>query len=143
MTSVVTSVVACPACRAKNRLKAPPPDQKPACGRCGADLPWLVAAADGTFASEVEAAVPVLVDFWAEWCGPCRMVAPVLDDLSREMAGRLKVVKLNIDENPVTADRYQVRSIPTLLLFKGGVVVDQVVGALPKGPLKARLEQFV
>ncbi len=97
----------------------------------------------GTFASEVEAAAPVLVDFGAEWCGPCRMVAPVLDDLSREMAGRLKVVKLNIDENPVTADRYQVRSIPTLLLFKGGVVVDQVVGALPKGPLKARLEQFV
>ncbi len=87
--------------------------------------------------------MPVLVDFWAEWCGPCRMVAPILDDLSREMAGRLKVVKLNIDENPVTADRYQVRSIPTLLLFKGGVVVDQVVGALPKGPLKARLEQFV
>ncbi len=102
-----------------------------------------MAAADGTFASEVEAAVPVLVDFGAEWCGPCRMVAPVLDDLSREMAGRLKVVKLNIDENPVTADRYQVRSIPTLLLFKGGVVVDQVVGALPKGPLKVRLEQFV
>ena len=133
-------IVPCPSCGAKNRLKAPPAGTLPTCGRCGANLPWLVTATDDDFARQVDAPVTVLVDMWAPWCGPCRMVAPVLEELSRELTGRLKVVKLNVDENPVTASGYGVRSIPTLLLFRGGELVDQVVGAMPKGPLRQRLE---
>ncbi|MEJ2291459.1 MAG: thioredoxin [Deinococcales bacterium] len=112
----------------------------PTCGRCGEALPWLITGTDDSFEREVDAPIAVLVDMWAPWCGPCRMVAPVLEELSRELAGRLKVVKLNVDENPVTASRYGVQSIPTLLLFKRGALVDQVVGAMPKGPLRQRLE---
>ena len=133
-------IVACPACGAKNRLTSPPAGTLPSCGRCGTSLPWLVKGADATFEREVQSPVLVLVDMWAPWCGPCRMVAPVLEELSRELAGRLKVVKLNVDDNPVTASRYRVQSIPTLLLFRGGELVDQVVGAMPKGPLRQRLD---
>jgi thioredoxin 2 len=136
-------IVSCPSCGAKNRLKAPPAGTLPTCGRCGASLPWLVTGVDATFERDVQAPVVVLVDMWAPWCGPCRMVAPVLEELSRELAGRLKVVKLNVDENPVTASRYRVQSIPTLLLFRRGELVDQVVGAMPKGPLRQRLEAYL
>ncbi len=95
---------------------------------------------DATFDQEVlNSGVPVLVDFWAEWCGPCRLIAPTIDALAAEYAGRLKVGKVNVDENGSTAMRYQIRSIPTLLLFKGGKVVDQRVGALGK----ADLERFI
>jgi len=133
-------IVACPACGAKNRLRTPPPGTVASCGRCGAALPWLVAASDGSFQAELDTGVVVLVDMWAPWCGPCRMVAPVLEELAHELPGRLKVVKLNVDENPVTAGRFGVQSIPTLLLFKHGQLVDTVVGAMPKGPLRQRLE---
>ncbi len=136
-------VVRCPHCGAKNRLKAPPKGQKPACGKCGGDIPWLVDADDTTFSTELEASVPVLVDFWAPWCGPCRVVSPIVEDLAKEYAGKLKVVKVNVDENPVTAGRFQVRSIPTLMLFKGGLVLEQMVGAQPKGALKGRLERYL
>jgi len=136
-------IVACPACGAKNRLKVPPPGTRPTCGRCGEALPWLVPGTDASFQREVDAPGTVLVDMWAPWCGPCRMVAPLLEELSRELAGRLKVVKLNVDENPVTAGRYRVQSIPTLLVFQGGQLVDQVVGAMPKGPLRQRLEPYL
>lgn len=137
--TITSGVVACPACGAKNRLKPPPQGSVPSCGRCGAALPWLVTGSDATFEQDVNAAVPVLVDLWAPWCGPCRMVAPVVEALSREQAGRLKVLKLNVDDNPVTANRYRVQSIPTLLLIKDGQVAETVVGALPKGALEARL----
>ena len=129
----------CPNCSAKNRLKTPPAGQLPACGKCGADLPWLVNGSDASFATDLEAAVPVLVDFWAPWCGPCRAVAPVLEEVAREQAGKLKIVKLNVDENPQTAETFQVRSIPMLMLFRGGKPLETVVGALPKGALLARL----
>jgi len=138
-----TGVAACASCGTRNRLKAPPAGSVPSCGRCGAALPWLVTGSDATFEQDVDAAVPVLVDMWAPWCGPCRMVAPVVEALSRERAGLLKVVKLNVDENPVTAGRYRVQSIPTLLLFKGGQVAETVVGAMPKGALEARLAPYL
>lgn len=87
---------------------------------------------DQTFAADVEQGGLVLVDFWAPWCGPCRMVAPVLDQLAEEFAGKVKIVKLNVDENPETSSRFGVMSIPTLLLFKDGQVVDKIVGYQPK-----------
>lgn len=137
--SNATDIVTCSHCGAKNRLKTPPPGQLPVCGKCGQTLPWLVSATDASFASELDAAVPVLVDFWAPWCGPCRLVAPVLESLSKDLAGKLKVVKLNVDENPATASHYQARSIPMLMVFKNGAAVDTFVGALPKGAMLQKL----
>ena len=93
------------------------------------------------FEQEVlEADTPVLVDFWAEWCAPCKMVAPVLDDLAEEYDGKIKFTKVDVDTSPETAMKYGIRSIPTLLVFKGGSPVDQVVGAVPKAAIKKRLD---
>jgi thioredoxin 1 len=95
------------------------------------------AVTDDSFRQDVlESATPVLVDFWAEWCGPCRMVAPILDDIAKEYAGKLTIAKVNIDENPATPNDYAVRGIPTMMLFRDGKLVDTKVGALPKGQLK-------
>jgi thioredoxin 1 len=85
----------------------------------------------------------VLVDFWAVWCGPCRMVAPIVDEIAKDYAGKLKVVKLNTDENPDIAGKYQIRGIPTLMFFKGGQTVDQVVGAVPKNQLKTKVDTLL
>ncbi len=99
---------------------------------------------DTTFDQEVlKAEVPVLVDFWAPWCGPCKAVAPVVEDLAKEYDGRLKVVKLNTDENPKTAQAYTIRGIPSLYLFKNGQVVEQVVGAVPKSTLATAINKHV
>ena len=95
------------------------------------------AVTDESFRQDVlEAPGPVLVDFWAEWCGPCKAVAPVLDELAKDYAGKLTVAKVDIDENPVTPNEYAVRGIPTMLLFRDGKLLDQKVGALPKSALK-------
>jgi thioredoxin 1 len=102
------------------------------------------AVTDQSFESEVlQSKVPVLVDFWAAWCGPCRAIAPVVDEIAGEYAGRMKVVKLDTDESNDTAQRYQVMSIPTLLLFKNGQPVERVVGALPKAALLSRIKQHL
>ena len=99
---------------------------------------------DGSFKEEVlESNIPVLVDFWAPWCGPCRMVAPVVEDISKQYEGQVKVVKLNTDENPNIASQYGIRSIPTLMIFKGGERVDMVVGAVPKTTLANTLEKYI
>ncbi|MBH8562284.1 thioredoxin [Nostoc sp. CENA67] len=99
---------------------------------------------DSTFKEEVlESGLPVLVDFWAPWCGPCRMVAPVLEEIAQQYAGLLKVVKVNTDANPNVASQYGIRSIPTLMIFKGGVKVDMVVGAVPKSTLASTLDKYL
>jgi len=95
---------------------------------------------DATFESEVlKAAQPVVVDFWAEWCGPCRMIAPALEEIAGAMNGKVKIVKLNVDENPKTAEKYGIMSIPTLMLFKNGELTSRQVGAAPK----QKLEQWI
>lgn len=100
--------------------------------------------ADATFESEVLSSdIPVLVDFWAEWCGPCRMVAPILDKMAEEFDGRMKISKLNVDDNRNTAAKYGVRSIPTIIIFKNGEIKDQIVGALPEDKIRQRLEAAI
>lgn len=99
---------------------------------------------DGTFKAEVlDSALPTLVDFWAEWCGPCKMIAPILDDVAKEYAGKLNVAKLNIDDNPQTPGKFGIRGIPTLLLFKSGNVEAQKVGALSKSQLTAFIDSNI
>lgn len=136
------SVLTCKNCGAKNRIHARARGV-PSCGKCGQALPWLVNATDASFEPEAAAAVTVVVDLWAPWCGPCRFVGPILEELSREYAGRLKVVKVNVDENPLIASRFEAYSIPTLVVLQNGRPVDRIVGALPKGPLTVRLTPFL
>ncbi len=102
----------------------------------------LIHVNDTNFSSEVlNSDLPVLVDFWATWCGPCRSISPVVEELAKEYVGKVKITKLNVDENPSTPSQYGVRGIPTLILFKQGKVVDQIVGAVPKARLKAMIEK--
>jgi thioredoxin 2 len=139
-------LVQCPSCGTTNRLPPPQSGRKAICGKCKAPLPQSgpVQVTDQTFGAEVEqSAIPVLLDLWADWCGPCHMLAPTVDQLSSEMAGRIKVAKIDIDENPGTADRFEVRSIPTLLVLKGGKVVDRLVGVQPKQEIVRRLEKVL
>jgi thioredoxin 2 len=142
-------IIVCPSCGAKNRVD---PDRlerglAPVCGRCKRPLvaeSRSVVVTDATFASEVERSpLPVLVDMWAPWCGPCRMIAPTIEQLASEMAGRVKVAKLNVDENPQTAERLNISGIPALLIFKNGREVDRIVGVAPKPQIAQRLQRFI
>ena len=117
------------------------------CGRCKKPLMGQVGpveVTDATFATEVERSpVPVLVDMWAPWCGPCRMLAPTIDQVANDMAGRVKVAKLNVDENPQTAGRFNISGIPAMLIFKDGREVDRIVGLAPKPQIAQRLQRFL
>ncbi len=132
------AIIACPNCGARNRV-GPIASGFPRCPRCKTELSWLVEADAETFAAETSASVPVVVDFWAGWCGPCRMISPVLEDLAGRHAGRLKVVKVDVDANPVVAARFGAQSIPLLVVIRDGREVDRIVGALPRAALEQRL----
>ena len=140
-------LIRCPSCSATNRVPLEKIMQglQPVCGRCKTPLPvgnQPVTVTDATFATEVERSpLPVLLDMWAPWCGPCRMVGPVVEELAKEMAGRVRVAKLNVDENPATAARFHVQSIPTLLVLKGGREMERIVGVQPKAAIVQRLER--
>lgn len=133
------TIIQCPQCGSNNKIAVPNQDQVPVCGKCKKPLPWVVAGSDISFRKELDTSTPVLVDFWAEWCGPCRMTAPVLEDLARDKAGKIKIVKVNVDQNPATAGQFNILSIPTLMLFKNGQPVETVIGAVSKEALLAKL----
>lgn len=146
------AIVACAQCGARNRVDEQAASfSQPVCGKCGAKLPANarggaasgkpITVTDASFAREVleVANIPVLLDCWAEWCGPCRMIAPALDQLAAAAEGRYLIAKLNVDENPQTSAQFGIRSIPTMLIFKNGQMVDRIVGAVPKQSIAARL----
>jgi thioredoxin 2 len=132
------AIIVCPSCEARNRV-GPIASGFPRCPRCKSELPWLVDADSETFAAETNASVPVVVDFWAAWCGPGRMISPVLEDLAGRHAGRMMVVKVDVDANPELAARFGAQSIPLLVVIRDGVEVDRIVGALPRAALEQRL----
>jgi len=142
-------ILACASCKAKNRIPLSRIKDGAKCGKCGAALPMenlgkVFAISDANFEHEVMGSgLPVLVDCWAPWCGPCRAMAPVLDDLARKYQAKVKIVKLNVDENPVTGSRFSITSIPTMLLVKNGQVKDTLVGALPRGQMEAAIERII
>ena len=135
---MIVTIIGCPSCNARNRV-GPIDRGVPRCPRCKAALPWVVDADSATFAAETTASVPVVVDFWAAWCGPCRMISPVLEDLATSHAGHLKVVKVDVDANPGLATRFGAQSIPLLVVIRDGQEIDRVVGALPRAALEQRL----
>jgi thioredoxin len=144
-------VIDCNKCGTKNRVdESRLANSEATCGRCGAKLQATggggqetkpVIVMDQTFEQEVMQTTgrPVLVDCWAPWCGPCRMISPVLDELAAESQGRYQITKLNVDDNPQTASRFRIASIPTLLIFKDGQLVDRIVGVQPKHAIAERL----
>ncbi|HEY8560546.1 MAG TPA: thioredoxin [Pyrinomonadaceae bacterium] len=147
--SGANQIVKCPNCGANNRISTTAAGEKQAvCGRCRQALPNFsstpVVVTDRNFGETVEkSALPVLLDLWAAWCGPCRMIAPIVERLAQELAGKVLVGKLNVDENPSTAARFHVQGIPTLLILRDGREVDRIVGVESRESILNRLQRFV
>ena len=138
-----TSLVRCPKCGRLNRIPAAAAGS-PKCGNCHAPLPWIVSAGDKDFTEIADRAdVFVLVDLWATWCQPCRMVSPALEELARERAGQLKLVKIDVDTVQAVATRFEVRAVPTLLVMRGGDVVARQAGATPLPALRNWLDEAI
>jgi thioredoxin 2 len=140
--------ITCGACGARNRIPADKGHLRARCGRCRAPLRTEAAkplvVTDASFEEQVlRSDLPVLLDCWAPWCGPCRTLAPVIDALARAYAGRVRVAKLNVDENPMVAARYAIQGIPSLLLLDGGHLQDRLVGAHPRSAIEARLDAML
>jgi thioredoxin 2 len=141
-------VIRCQNCGTNNKVnQASALQRTPICGRCKTPLalnlqPTVVT--DANFESEIKnSALPVLLDLWAPWCGPCRMIAPIIEQLAKELAGQARIGKLNVDENPMTAAQFNVQGIPTLLILKNGREVDRIVGVQPKEAILRRLQSFI
>ena len=141
--AVQAEIIRCVSCGKKNRVPVAA-SGTPRCGSCGKPLPWIVDAGDKSFAEIVErAGPPVLVDFWAPWCGPCRMVSPALEQIAGDLAGRIKLVKVNVDSAPALQRRFGIQSIPTLMLFRGGQVAASQIGAAPADKLRTWVDQVL
>jgi thioredoxin 2 len=143
-------LIRCRKCGTRNRIPSEKLQDGPRCGRCKTPFPPIsvtsrpVMVTDRTFADEVIASpLPVMLDCWAAWCAPCGAMAPVMEDLAKAYAGRLKVAKLNVDQNPMTASRYSVMSLPMLLFFRDGRMVDSAAGALPRLEIERHLWRFL
>ena len=146
--SAASQIVKCPNCGANNRVSTGAADKQAVCGRCKNPLPKFssqpVTVTDANFSETVEkSSLPVLLDLWAAWCGPCRMIAPVIEQLAAELAGKVLVGKLNVDENKQTAANFHVQGIPTLLIIQNGWEVDRIVGVESKESILRRLQRFL
>ncbi|MGY5125140.1 thioredoxin [Streptomyces nigrescens] len=143
MATSRSKTVVCESCGRKNRVPAAG-DGRPKCGNCGTPLPWIVEAGDDDFAEVAEQAAPiVLVDLWATWCGPCRRVSPALEQVARELAGKIKLVKVDVDQAPRLSQRFQVQAVPTLLLLDKGEVIARQAGAAPANVLRQWVEETI
>ncbi|MGW4683926.1 thioredoxin [Streptomyces sp. NPDC004244] len=141
MNTTRSTTVTCPNCGRGNRIPVAA-EGRPRCGHCKQPLPWLVDAGDDDFAEVAErATVPVVVDLWATWCGPCRMVSPALEQVARDLAGRIKLVKVDVDRNPRLSRRFEVQAVPTLLVLDQGEQVARQAGAAPAHVLRAWVER--
>ncbi len=136
-------IIRCPRCGVKNRVPLSRIQAGPRCGKCKAPLSAEtsepVVFTDMNFEDLIKTSLPVLVDCWAPWCGPCRVIGPIIEELAKEFSGRALIGKLNVDENPITAQRFQIQSIPTLLFFKNGRIEDSIIGLVPGQEIRQRL----
>ena len=136
------STLVCAHCGRHNRI-TPSERGSPHCGNCGKPLAWVVDANETTFEIEARAQPTVVIDLWAPWCGPCRYVSPILDGLAHEYAGRLKLIKVNVDDNQGLARRFDATSIPTLVVLRDGSVVNRIVGAMPREQLASQIVPYL
>ncbi|MER6733277.1 thioredoxin [Streptomyces puniciscabiei] len=143
MSTMQATTVSCPHCGRTNRVPVAA-EGRPKCGHCKHPLPWMVDAGDDDFTEVAERAdIPVVVDLWATWCGPCRMVSPALEKVATGLAGRIKLVKVDVDKNPRLSQRFEVQAVPTLLILDQGETVARQAGAAPAPALRQWVEQSI
>lgn len=150
MNQTEAYIVRCISCGTKNRIPVDKVELTTKCGKCGSVIPTEdlkvntpIIVSDADFDTTVlKSPLPVLLDCWATWCGPCQMVSPIIDQLAKEWSGKVKVCKLNVDENPITAAKFQIQSIPTLIIFDAGTVKDMLIGAIPKKQIVKKMSAY-